>query len=356
MINLQQRSQGRIFRESLQLTEVQDDGIDKQYVFPRQCLVLGDSEVGKTSLVRSLTGKPFDPNQQKTQGIDQCLVDNEWKNCNLRDLVFGDLWKFLKSGEVAMALSTTRTAAFCQEVITILPRLWWFFIYFGYLIPIMLFFVLGPVGIIFNFTVKRLASCAIALVHVSLVLFQTTLFSITHYKSSSNLRFILATFVFMLSSRGFLIGSYLPLVMCYFDETYIAFASTTTFLTLGIAVGIAFVGFFLMIGPIQMPFCTGRLVQNHNFIPILCFCRLLLSIFIGVIIGFVAATSVTRIDESCNETLNTSIPLNWDPIQTSITYFVFLSPLEFIRELQNSIIIMLSIQHGLWGLLIYYSL
>ena len=309
-------------------------------------MVLGDSEVGKTSLVKSLTGKPFDPNQQKTQGIDQCLVDNGWKNCNLKDLVFGDLWKFLESGVIAMVLSTNGTAAFCQEVITILSRPWRLFICFGYFISIMLFFVLGLVTIIFNSPVKRLASLLILVIHFSLTIFQT---GVTYYNSSSNSRFILATFVFMLSSRGFLIGSYLPLVVCYFDESYIAFASTTTFLTLGIAAGIAFVAFFLLIGPIQLPFCTGRLVQNHYFIPILCFCRLLLSIFIGVIIGFVAATSVTRIDESCNETLNTSIPLNWDPVQNPITYFVFLSPIEFIREPQNSIIIMLSIQRGLWG-------
>jgi len=91
MINPEQSGQGRSFVQSVQFTGEQGDATDKQYVFPRQCLVLGDSEVGKTSLVKSLTGKPFDPNQQKTQGIDELLVDNEWKNCNLKDLVFGDL-------------------------------------------------------------------------------------------------------------------------------------------------------------------------------------------------------------------------------------------------------------------------
>ncbi|XP_067054931.1 uncharacterized protein [Acropora muricata] len=50
-----------------------------QYVCPGlQCLVLGDSKVGKTSLVRSLTGERFDTEQTKTQGIEERIVDNDW--------------------------------------------------------------------------------------------------------------------------------------------------------------------------------------------------------------------------------------------------------------------------------------
>ena len=347
MITLEERGQGRIFAESVQFGGEQGDVTDKQYVFPRQCLVLGDSEVGKTSLVKSLTGKPFDPKQQKTQGMDQCLVDNEWKNCNLKDLVLGDLWKFLGSGQVELVLRTSGTATFCQEV-EIFSKPWRIFFDFAYLIPIMLFFVSWLVGIIFNFPIN-MRSCLIVVIHFGLMNFHCV---VTRYKSTSNLRFISATLVFMLSCRGFLIGSYLPLVMCYFDESYIAFASTRAFLMLGIGAGIAFVAIFILIGPIQMPFCTGGLVQNRNFIPILCVCRLLLSIFIGVIIGSVAATSVLRglDDESCTETLNTSIPLNWHrAVQTWVTYFDFNSPTEFFREYENTIRIKLSIQRGLWG-------
>ena len=86
--------QAKSIFEKLEVTGEQGDATDKQFVFPRQCLVLGDSRVGKTSLIKSLTRKPFDPTQQKTQGIDQCLVDNKWKNCTLNDLVFGDLWRW----------------------------------------------------------------------------------------------------------------------------------------------------------------------------------------------------------------------------------------------------------------------
>ncbi|XP_015779300.1 PREDICTED: uncharacterized protein LOC107357161 isoform X2 [Acropora digitifera] len=50
-----------------------------QYVCPGlQCFVLGDSQVGKTSLVRSLTGERFFTGQTETQGIEERIVDNEW--------------------------------------------------------------------------------------------------------------------------------------------------------------------------------------------------------------------------------------------------------------------------------------
>ena len=50
-----------------------------QYICPGlQCLVLGDSQVGKTNLVRSLTGERFDTKQAKTPGIEERIVDNEW--------------------------------------------------------------------------------------------------------------------------------------------------------------------------------------------------------------------------------------------------------------------------------------
>ena len=50
-----------------------------RYICPGwQCLVLGDSQVGKTSLVGSLTGERYDTEQTKTPGIEERIVDNEW--------------------------------------------------------------------------------------------------------------------------------------------------------------------------------------------------------------------------------------------------------------------------------------
>ena len=65
-------------------------------MFQGQCLVLGESGVGKTSLVRSLTGKPFDPEEPKTQGIDQSLVNDSWQNLKLKDLIFGNFNRFFE--------------------------------------------------------------------------------------------------------------------------------------------------------------------------------------------------------------------------------------------------------------------
>ena len=93
----------------LEESEIQEES---QFVFQGQCMVLGDSRVGKTSLVKSLTRKEFDPNQTNTQGIDESLVDQSWKNYNMKELVFGDFRKFVAitatSGLDMHAVSNTR--------------------------------------------------------------------------------------------------------------------------------------------------------------------------------------------------------------------------------------------------------
>ena len=64
--------------EDLGLQSAQEhhrDRICNHLVFQRQCLVLGDSGAGKTSLVKSLTGKPFDLEQPKTQGVEYSVVE-----------------------------------------------------------------------------------------------------------------------------------------------------------------------------------------------------------------------------------------------------------------------------------------
>ena len=51
----------------------------RHYICPGlQCLVLGDSQVGKTSFVRSLTGERFATEQTKTPRIEERIVDKEW--------------------------------------------------------------------------------------------------------------------------------------------------------------------------------------------------------------------------------------------------------------------------------------
>lgn len=81
--------------EDVLLNEESEIQEERQFVFQGQCIVLGDSRVGKTSLVKSLTRKEFDPNQTNTQRIDESLVDQSWKNYNMKELVFGDFRRFV---------------------------------------------------------------------------------------------------------------------------------------------------------------------------------------------------------------------------------------------------------------------
>ena len=106
--------------------EVQEDRTCTQFVFQGQCLVLGESGVGKTSLVKSLTGKPFNIDQSKTQGIDQSLVNEKWQNLHPQDLLFGNFSRFFtkvlvqltvfgKAGNVIVQESTDLPSNLSQQ-------------------------------------------------------------------------------------------------------------------------------------------------------------------------------------------------------------------------------------------------
>lgn len=88
----------------LQLAQQPGDTTEKHFVFQGQCLILGDSGVGKTSLVKSLQGQSFDPNQPKTQGVHESLVDQNWKNLAVKDLIFGNLWWLYQQLSVQLTL------------------------------------------------------------------------------------------------------------------------------------------------------------------------------------------------------------------------------------------------------------
>lgn len=109
----------------------QEDRTCKQFVFQGQCLVLGESGVGKTSLVKSLTGKPFDPEEPKTQGIDQSLVNETWQNLKLNDLLFGNFSRFFKNVFVQLTVFGKAGNVIVQESTKLLgnnpPKLTFFF-------------------------------------------------------------------------------------------------------------------------------------------------------------------------------------------------------------------------------------
>ena len=94
-----------------------------QFVFQGQCLILGDSRVGKTSLVKSLTGKPFDSEEPSTKGVQTCWVDQKWQNLNAdTHLKFGSFARFYKSIRMVIAMlgSGGYSILWDQEILSVL--------------------------------------------------------------------------------------------------------------------------------------------------------------------------------------------------------------------------------------------
>ena len=285
-------SQEKHFYQNIEVKEKQGDTINTNFAFPRQCLVLGDPRVGKTSLVKSLTGRPFDPAEQRTQGIDQSLVDHKWKNCDMRDLVFGDLWRYLKTGDVQVALIGTgrqNNKVLVQDsefmMTTSLLRL---YLYFCGIVITLLFVI----GTIYRYPVKYLLFYYI---YHGYLMFPICV----NFFESHDIRLTLATVAFILNRRGLLIGLYSAIMICPFNKSYLEFASTREFLMLSTVAGTAFVTLFLFIGPQRLPCVTGRLIRNQTLMKFLCFCRLPLSILIGLISGFIVARSFWRLEGLC---------------------------------------------------------
>ena len=285
-------SQEKHFYQNIEVKEKQGDTINTNFAFPRQCLVLGDPRVGKTSLVKSLTGRPFDPAEQRTQGIDQSLVDHKWKNCDMRDLVFGDLWRYLKTGDVQVALIGTgrqNNKVLVQDsefmMTTSLLRL---YLYFCGIVITVLFVI----GTIYRYPVKYLLFYYI---YHGYLMFPICV----NFFESHDIRLTLATVAFILNRRGLLIGLYSAIMICPFNKSYLEFASTREFLMLSTVAGTAFVTLFLFIGPQRLPCVTGRLIRNQTLMKFLCFCRLPLSILIGLISGFIVARSFWRLEGLC---------------------------------------------------------
>lgn len=285
-------SQEKHFYQNIEVKEKQGDTINTHFAFPRQCLVLGDPRVGKTSLVKSLTGRPFDPAEQRTQGIDQSLVDHKWKNCDMRDLVFGDLWRYLKTGDVQVALIGTgrqNNKVLVQDsefmMTTSLLRL---YLYFCGIVITLLFVI----GTIYRYPVKYLLFYYI---YHGYLMFPICV----NFFESHDIRLTLTTVAFILNRRGLLIGLYSAIMICPFNNSYLEFASTREFLMLSTVAGTAFVTLFLFIGPQRLPCVTGRLIRNQTLMKFLCFCRLPLSILIGLISGFIVARSFWRLEGLC---------------------------------------------------------
>ena len=203
--------QGLANAEVLKNLNLQDeDKTIKQFVFQGQCVILGDSGAGKTSLVNSLTGKPFDPSQTNAKKVEQKLVDEKWKNLDMKDLLFGNLWWFCQRIRVQLTLygPARRENIFLRilddwrnvflEVKTMGPIH----------IPFVLLFCINLIG---NVIVKTTLISPLLLLLVLLYIVYLYLFNHNY-----TFRLIVTTFAFTVRTPGLLIGSFSALTLvCY---------------------------------------------------------------------------------------------------------------------------------------------
>lgn len=121
--------------EELGFKSNQDGGEQHtQFVFQGQCLILGDAKVGKTSLKKSLMGKPFDSEEPGTKGVEASAVDREWSDMDgYNGLTFGDFRQYKLSAFMQATLcgfgekftfcfNTTSITAKLQQLM--FPLLW----------------------------------------------------------------------------------------------------------------------------------------------------------------------------------------------------------------------------------------
>ena len=197
--------------EVLKNLNLQDeDATIKQFVFQGQCLILGDTGAGKTSLVNSLTGKPFDPNQTKTRKLEQKLVETKtWKNLDMKDLLFGNLWWFCDRIRVQLTLyGPARRQNIFLRILddwrNVLLDIKWMGTF--HIITIVL-----VCNLIVDVTVKTPLISPLLLL---LVLLYIVFLCLLNYNYT--LRLIVTTLAFTVRTRGLLIGSFSALTLvCY---------------------------------------------------------------------------------------------------------------------------------------------
>ena len=335
-LQLSRRPEENVYFENVELLSPAENEEESYFVFQGQCMVLGDSRVGKTSLVKSLTGKKFDPNQTKTQGIDLSLVDKKWKYYNMKELIFGDLWRFFTWGTVQVQF--IRTGEATSTVVGEEFVLWKMFL------PLLvLSWTLQVVYILVMLVMGDnhwLAAGSWLLYSMNYVP-EIALFCSYHF-TCDQIRFTLATLSFIIRRRGLLIGSYLAPIVCYWGQPYydlLAVRSKLLFLATTSAV-IIFVALLIVIGPSvneyqrSIHLYTGRLIQNQLSLSFLCFTRLLLSVYIGFIFGFVAAS---LIDESFFKAVKTASEEGTDRPFRPFYGLVDLLVFHFVWNFPNSI-------------------
>ena len=261
--------------EVLKNLNLQDeDATIKQFVFQGQCMILGDSGAGKTSLVNSLTGKPLDPSQTKTRKIEQKLVDEKWKNLGMKDLLFGNLWWFCQRIRVQLTLYGPARR---QNIFLRILDDWR-----------NVFLEVKTMGFIRTFFVALL--CNLIIVKTPLIspllLLIVLLYIVFLYLFNYNytFRLIVTTFAFTVRTRGLLIGSFSALTLVCYHYGKISLdvnGFVLILLTLGLAVAV-----LILLGlgiPWQYPYPRQMKFTYQRSLTIACFMPFLLSVLVALV-------------------------------------------------------------------------
>ena len=270
----------------------QTEQICQQFVFQGQCLVLGDSGVGKTSLVRAISGKPFDEMEPRTTGIEQSLVDEKWQNLDTKDLIFGNVNRFFleifiqlmlygRAGNVIFQQSRFRK----KEIAFALPLFGIFFLTITTTItdPPKENHCVLPISIIFIFFLYVCDSWFV------------------FFSPKEDWRLKASLCCFMVNPYGILMGAFLYVVLLRFirEIYYVELSKTASFqvfLFVATATALGYVAFILSRGPQSFALeqkCPqpGQLkLNNQRPIEVIFFIRFILNTFIGFI--FVTTVSV----------------------------------------------------------------
>ena len=264
--------------EVLKNLNLQDeDATIKQFVFQGQCMILGDSGAGKTSLVNSLTGKPLDPSQTKTRKIEQKLVDEKWKNLSMKDLLFGNLWWFCQRIRVQLTLyGPARRQNIFLRILDDWRNVFLEVKTMGF---IPTFFVAFLGSLIVDIIVKNPLISPLLLLIVLLYIVFLYLFNYNY-----TFRLIVTTFAFTVRTRGELIGSFSALTLVCYHYGKISL-NVNGFLLIILTLGLATVVLILSGSGITWQFSYPRQMKfkYHNSLKIACFIPFLLSVIGGLV-------------------------------------------------------------------------
>ena len=254
----------------------EEDATIKQFVFQGQCLILGDSGAGKTSLVNSLTGKPFDPDQTKTRKLEQKLVDEKWKNLDMKDLLFGHLWWFCHRICVQLTLYGPADR---QTIVRRNLHDW---------SNVLLELKESPflLSRLFNMWVLATAVIGIPPISPATVLLLVLLYIVFLYFLNHNytFRLIVTTSAFIVRTYGLLIGTFsaLTLVCHHYGEISLTVDGILLIiLTLGLATVVHIISGLGITW--QCPYPRQMKFKYKSSLKIACFMPFLLSVLVGLV-------------------------------------------------------------------------